>query len=375
VPKLKVTMFGLTTEGYRMAADLAEKAEVTIVDETLQMALELTPALLKKNPDLGELMSGEPLLSFRPLEKVLGGADVVFFTPKLRRPAEEALIEAGTKLREVAKYLAKGVTFANSLPTGPGGNSENIMLIEKQTGLKVGETLNYAYLPLKPGEARPTVASSTGLGEGRPLEGLGFGMTAQNVFSAELEYAAKVISEAIRSVTQIEMARRAREAHVSLQDAEELYVDSFARSIYDLRAIQAGEGTGESIAYLAGAAVKSLENYVRYVVDEARDVLKEKELKASRTKVTLLWNLDRYEMRADRIQMAEGIQVRLRDYVTDVGVVDSSRLAVSGEVLDPLKHNVVIACSQAAYDSLKKARGRRNIDATVVKATSSLKRE
>ncbi len=376
LPKIKVAMYGLTSEGYKLAAELVDRAQVTIIDETLQMAMELDPAFLRKNPDLQELMSAEPLLSFKPLEQVLGEAQVIFFTPKLRRPSEETLIEAGSKLRDLSRYLTKGVTLVNALPTGPGGNSENIVMVEKQTGLKVGTTLTYAYMPLKPRDPKPAVVSVAGSKEKQPLQSLGFAENSQNIFSAELEYASSVLEGAIRSVTEIELARRGREANVVLQNASELYIDEFAKNLYELKAIQASEETGESISYLAGATLKSFDNYVRYVVDETREVLKEKELKASRTKIGLLWTLDKYEMRGERLQVAESIQQRLRDYVTDVEVVPSSKLKGGSEALDPLKHNVVIACSKEDHEVLRQVRkGHRGLEVTLICATPSLRRE
>jgi hypothetical protein len=374
--KLKVVMYGLTSEGYRLAADLVDGAQVTIVDETLQMANDVDAAFVRKNPNLEELMSGEPLLGVKPVERVLGEAEVVFFTPRLRRPSEESLTEASAKLRELSKYLSSGVTLVNTLPTGPGGNSENMVLVEKQTGLKLGASLTYAYMPLKPRDPKPVVVSVAGGREKGPLETLGFVSSSQNVFSAELEYASMVLGTAVASVIEIELARKAREAKVSLQKGKEAYVDEIAKYLYDLKAIQAREEAGESISYLAGATLKSLDNFVRYIVDETREVLKEKELKASRTKISLLWTLDHYEMRADRIQMATGIQQRLRDYVTDVDIVSGSKSRGGAEALDPLKHNVVIVCSAEDHDFLKQAKkGLRNVETTVVLATPSLKRE
>ncbi len=367
-------MYGLTSEAYRLAAALVDRAQVTIVDETLQMAMDIDPAFMKKNPNLQEVMAEEPLLSFKPLEQVLGEAQVIFFTPKLRRPSDETLIEAGSKLRDLARYLSKGVTFVNSLPTGPGGNSDNILLTEKQTGLQVGSTLTYSYMPLRPGEPKPAVVSSAG--EKGPLQALGFTPNSQNVFSAELEYATNVMETAVTSVTEIEMARRAREAKVSLQRASDVYLDEFSKYLYELKAIQASEETGESIAYLAGATLKSFDNYVRYVVDETREVLKEKQLKASRTKISLFWNLDKYEMRGERLQVAESIQQRLRDYVTDVDVVSRGRGKGGAELLDPLKHNVVIVCSKDDWDLMKQAKKeQRSAETTVLLATPSLSRE
>jgi hypothetical protein len=376
LPKIKVAMYGLTSEAYKLAADLVDKAQVTIVDETLQMAMDLDALFLKKNPSLQEVMGEEPLLSFKPLGQVLGEAQVIFFTPKLRRPSEETLIEAGSKLRDLSRYLSEGVTLVNSLPTGPGGNSENIMLVEKQTGLQVGGSITYAYMPLRPRDPRPAVVSAAGLQEKNPLQALGFSQNTQNVFSAELEYASSVMQSAVASVTEIEMARRAREARVVMQRASEVYLDEFAKYLYELKAIQASEETGESISYLAGATLKSFDNYVRYVVDETREVLKEKQLKASRTKISLLWNLDRYEMRGERLQVAESIQQRLRDYVTDVDIVSRTRSGGGVELLDPLKHNVVIVCSKEDWDVMKQAKKeQRSVETTVLSATPSLKRE
>lgn len=369
-------MYGLTSEAYCLAGALADRAQVTIVDETLQMAMDIDPAFLKKNPDLQEVMAEEPLLSFKPLEQVLGDAQVIFFTPKLRRPSDETLIEAGSKLRDLSRYLSKGVVLVNSLPTGPGGNSDNIMLAEKQTGLQVGSTLTYSYMPLRPGDPKPAVVSTAPAVERGPLQALGFTPNSQNVFSAELEYASSVMETTVPSVTEIEMARRAREAKVSLQKKTNVYLDEFSKYLYELKAIQASEETGESIAYLAGAALKSFDNYVRYVVDETREVLKEKQLKASRTKISLLWKLDKYEMRGERLQMAESIQQRLRDYVTDVDIVSLPKGRGGVEVLDPLKHNVVIVCSKEDLEVMRAAKKeRRSAETTVISATPSLGKE
>jgi len=369
-------MYGLTSEGYRLAAGLVEKAQVTMVDETLQMATDVDAAFLKKNPSLEELMSGEPLLRFKPLERVLGDAQVVFFTPRLRRPSEESLAEAGTKLRDLSRYLSTGVTLVNTLPTGPGGNSENIVVVEKQTGLKVGSSLTYAYVPLRPRDPKPAVVSVAGAKEKLPLEALGFAPSSQNVFSAELEYASMILDAATEWEIEIELARKARESKVSMQKGREPYVDELAKYLYDLKAIQAREETGEAVSYLAGATLKSLENFVRYIVDETREVLKEKELKASRTKISLFWTLDHYEMRADRLQMSSGIQQRLRDYVTDVEIVSGSKTRGGAGALDPLKHNVMIVCSDEDYELMKQAKkSHRNLEATVLLATPSLKRE
>ena len=371
-------MFGLTTEAYRLAAELVDKATVAIVDETLQMALELDSKFLARNPDLNELMSSEPLMSFKPIENVLANSSVVFFTPKLRRPSEESLIEASTKLRELSRYLTSGTTLVNTLPTGPGGNAENIMIVEKQTGYRVGDSLSYAYIPLRAGAAEAKVVSFPATGKDEhPLELLGFRANVQNIFGAELSYVSSVLGSAMKMATEIELEKKARDAKIISPPSEkEDYFDDFALDIHELKAIQSSEEAGESITYLAGAALKSFESYVRYVVDETREMLKEMELKASRTKVIILWSLDKYEMRGDRLQMAENISQRLRDYVTDVEIVRGPRLASGSEVFDSQKHNLVIVCSKGDYDALKLSKkSRRSVELSILHATPGLRRE
>ncbi len=377
-PKLRVAMFGLTTEAYLLAAELVDKAAVAIVDETLQMALELDSKFLARNPDLNELMSGEPLMSFKPIENVLTSSSIVFFTPKLRRPSEESLIEASAKLRELSRYLAAGATLVNTLPTGPGGNAENIMILEKQTGYTVGESLGYAYIPLRAGSADSKIVSTRAAAkDDQPLESLGFKANVKDIYGAELSYVSSVLANAVKMAAEIELGKKARDANVVGPALEkEEYFDDFALDVHELKAIQSSEEAGESITYLAGAALKSLENYVRYVVDETREVLKEMELKASRTKVVVLWSLDRYEMRGDRSQMAESICQRLRDYVTDVEIVSGRRLMSGSEVFDSQKHNLAIVCSKGDYDALKSSKkSHRSVELSVLHATPDLRKE
>ncbi len=376
--KPKVAMFGLTTEAYLLAAKLVDRAQVAIVDETLQMALELDAKFLARNPDLNELMNGEPLMSFKPIENVLASSSVVFFTPKLRRQTEESLIEASAKLRELSRYLANGATLVNTLPTGPGGNAENIMIVEKQTGCKIGESLSYAYIPLRAGTAEAKIVSFTkSPGDERQLELLGFRPNVENIFGAELSYVSSVLADAVKMATEIELRKKARDAKVISPTVEkENYVDDFAIHIHELKAIQSSEEAGESITYLAGAALKSFDNYVRYVVDETREMLKEMALKASRTKVIILWSLDKYEMRGDRLQMAENVSQRLRDYVTDVEIVSGPRLASGSEVFDSQKHNLVIVCSKGDYDALKASKkSHRSVELSTIQATPGMQRE
>lgn len=380
MPKTKVAVYGLTSEGYSMASRLVERAPVTIIDETLQMAMELEQGMVKGHKTVQDLVGDEMLMGLKPVSQVLSEASAVVFAPKLRKVGDESVIEASSKLREVAKYVSGGSTVVNLLPTGVGGNADNVALLEKQTGMKVGERLNYAYSPVGPqpdgaawSATVAVVGSKAASKDFVQLEDLGFKANYEGIPALELEYISRVLSLCTSIAAEIELMHKSREMKVVTAPQPERYVDQLASLVYDLTAIQSSEDVGEPITYLAGAAVKSLENYERYVVEETRELLRELQLKASRTRVLVTWSADKYEMRADRLATAQSLTEKLRDYVTDVRQVDMK--ARSDELIDSYKHSVAIVCTPADFDwfrALKKSY--RGSEVTILRATTAIGR-
>jgi hypothetical protein len=371
--KTKVAVYGLTTEGYGIASRLVDRASVTIVDDTLQMAMELDPATVRANRTLQELVGGESLMGLKPVAQVLTEARLIFFAPKLRKTGDESMIEANGKLREVARHVVRGTTLVNDLPVGIGGNADNVSVIEKQTGLKLGESLNYGYCPLRPGEGPVVVSCFEKTKDSQAIEDLGIKTTYGDVTASELAYVSSVLKETTSIATEIELMRRAKVARPIAGRPAETYIDDLAAHVYDLTAIQASEDVGEPLTYLAGAAIKSLENHVRYTVEETRELLRELQLKASRTRVLVAWSIDRYEMRADRARTAENLVERLRDYVTDVKQAQIT--AQQEEVIDTYKHNVAVVCSLRDLEWMKGLRtGARASELSLLRATPALQR-
>jgi hypothetical protein len=361
----KVSVYGLTTEGFGLAKQLYERAEVYIIDETLQTGFRLDNEIAKGT--LEQIMSEEPLLEVIPIERAVSQSEVIFFTPRLRRFGEEVLVEEASKFRDLSKYISDGSAIVNCVPVGLGGNSENIQIIEKQSGLKIGEQIIYCYYPLGPGESRSDIFAST-TGNRQSVEELGFSSTSQNIFTAELEYVNELFESTLGIITAIELNRKAREAKLRIKQKQSPYIDQMVSKLYDLRAVQAKEEFSETIAYLAGSVVKNLENFSRYLVEAVRDALRERALKASKTKVILLWSFDKYEMRPDRLFSAEGIVQRLRDYVTDVSVISSSSLRTGLEGFDTLKSNIFVLCSKKDTEEFMSLQGRRVKDVLVLHA-------
>jgi hypothetical protein len=392
LPKPKVAVYGLTSEGYTIAGHLVDKVPVTIVDETLQMAMDIEQPMVRSHRTVQDLVGDEMLIGLKPVSQVLAEASIIFFAPKLKKVGDESVIEASAKLREVAKYASSGSTIVNLLPTGVGGNADNIALLEKQTGIKVGERLNYAYSPRGPVVPPPPDGSARAPADGvqaspvavfcskaaskefTSLEDLGFNTIYEGIPALELDYISRVLLLCSSMAAEVELMHKSHQLRAPPAASQgERYVDQLASLIFDLTAIQSSEDVGEPITYLAGAALKSLENYQRYMVEETRELLRELQLKASRTRVIVAWSADRYEVRADRLVTAQALTEKLRDYVTDVRQIDAR--SRSDDLIDSYKHSVAIVCTSSDFEwfkSLKKTF--RSSDITIVKATTAISR-
>ena len=60
--------------------------------------------------------------------------------------------------------------------------------------------------------------------------------------------------------------------------------------------------------YLINGSMKGLDGYIKRLIDETRLILKKNELKASRTKILLLWTLDQHEMKGEKIEKTPRIR-------------------------------------------------------------------
>jgi UDP-N-acetylmuramoylalanine-D-glutamate ligase len=62
-------VYGLTTEGYRIASTLAVRGhKVSLVDESARMAIMLKPEVARTYPSVSSLLEDEPLLALQPVD-------------------------------------------------------------------------------------------------------------------------------------------------------------------------------------------------------------------------------------------------------------------------------------------------------------------
>ena len=85
------------------------------------------------------------------------------------------------------------------------------------------------------------------------------------------------------------------------------------------------------------------------LIDETRMVLKKTELKASRTKILLLWSLDPHEMKGEKIEKLQELETRLKDYIGDVEAVSQPI-----DIFQNEKTTIVVVCSKHDFDYIMK---------------------
>ena len=75
----KVVVYGLSTEGYSLACQMALKgADVQIVDETTPSAISIKVEIAKTYPNVSSLKEDEPLLSMEPIDVAISKKHNIF---------------------------------------------------------------------------------------------------------------------------------------------------------------------------------------------------------------------------------------------------------------------------------------------------------
>jgi hypothetical protein len=358
---VKAVVYGLSTEGYAVASAIAVKGvSVSIVDEAQRMAFTLRPEIAKTYPNVNALMEDEPLLGLEPEDVAIKNSSYLFFAPRVRKTGQEVKSDISTKFKDAIKSLKKGASIIYNLPVGIGGNNENIALAEHVTGLTVGSDLNYYYMPVGPEEfENPLVGSFKAKSDsamGKFLHDYAQGkLRFVDLSASEFTHAIRVLSRYSSIASTFEMCKYISDpsAKQGLEQEEfrEIYVDDITNGLFDLRIIASSlEGAG-SLMYLVNGSIKSMEGYIKHLIDQIREVLKKNELKASRTRVAIVWTLDSNEMRGDKLDLLSTLESKLKDYIGDV----ERHQGGTFDLYHSDKTTITIACSKRDYEAITKS--------------------
>jgi len=351
----KIVIFGLSTQGYALASQIAIKGkDVHIIDESAASAILVNEDIVKTYPTVSSLKEDEPILSLVPTDVALSTAEYLFFAPRIRKTGQDIKTDINSKFKDTASKIKKGCSVVYNLPTGLGGNNENISLLEHVTGLTVGKKIYYYYYPL--GTKQPDHIGSFAGEKNKEF-------TA--VSSSELIHAMNILSRFSELSSSLEICRFANDkmskSDLISNNFSDTYLDNMINDLFDLRSLSTSFDGPTNLAALINICTKSIDGYIKRLIEQVRLILKKNELKASKTKILLSWSLDEHDMKGDKTEMLENIILKLRDYIGDVEAVEGDVDLFNSE-----KTTLVIACSKLDYEKLKK--NAKDDDRIIIKA-------
>lgn len=369
--KTRVAVFGHSTEGYAIASRMAAAgADVHIINESAYSAIQLTAEIAKTYPNVSLLEEDGPILSMVPLDVAISKSQYMFFAPRIRRTGQDVKTEIHSKFKDAIRPLKKNSAVVFALPTGFGGNNENISLLEHVTGLEAGKQVSYFYYPLEDGADPPRVIGSFNGAEDSELADLLAAGKKDRRFStiqaSEHLHAINVMSRFSSLCAVLEVCKYAQDEiardDVPSDDFQDTFIDGMVGGLYDLKALGTSLEGANTLMYLINGSIKGMDGYVNRLISEIRGALKRNELKASRTKISLSWTLDQYAMRGDKIEVLEILKSKLRDYIGDVEAYKDP----NSDLFHTEKTTIVVACSKADYEYITKTK--RDSEMIIVKA-------
>ncbi len=369
--RVKVVVYGLSTEGYAMACQMAIKgADVSIIDESAPSAISLKSEIAKTYPNVSSLKEDEPLLSMEPIDIATSKAKYLFFAPRIRKTGQDIKTEINSKFKDATSSLKKNSSIVYTLPVGFGGNNENISLLEHVTGFEIGKSILYYYFPLGDLKNTPNVIGSFNSKKDNELAELISSGKKEKKFvslsSSEHFHAIDTLSRFSRLCSILEVCKFAQDdvtkSDLSSDEFKNLYLDDMIKGLYDLKALGSSFEGANTLMYLINGSIKGIDGYIKRLIDEIRATLKKNDLKASRTKIALSWNLDQHEMRGDKIEILQNLILRLRDYIGDVESFNTPNF----DLFHSDKTTIVVACSKTDFERIEK--NKKDSDLLLIKA-------
>lgn len=337
---------------------MQHQSRVVIIDENSRLGISLTPKIVKEYPNIAFLMEEELLLNLEPFDKSISGAPIIFFVPRIRKTNYDVKNDIIPKFKEIIANLKKNTSIVFNIPLGIGGNTEIITLIEHLSGFTVGTDIFYYYNPLDKIESAETIIGSYQQISDTYFSGilnLIYKFDKQklkilSISSAELLYTINIVNRysnmtSINEITKINRIKEIR-SEISQNNIEPIYFDEIVNGLFDLRILSLSLTNSSALGYIINGTIRSIEGFAKSLVEEIRIQLKLREIKASRTKVTILWTIDNNEMRGDKTIMLESLKLKLRDYIAEV---DTQSIE---NYLPNTVTNIIIACSSEDYKKI-----------------------
>ena len=365
----KVVIYGLSTEGYSLACKIAlNGGDVQIIDESTPSAIAIKQDIAKSYPSVQALKDDEPLLAMTSIDAAISAAQVLIFAPKIRKTGQDIKIEINSKFKDAVSNIKKGCLVVNGLGTGFGGNSENISLLEHVTGLKLGKNVSYFYYPLSKDPIEKPYIGTSADKENEILKKLlvdDKNLNFLSLNSSEYFHAIDILKQFSSQTSILEVCKFAKnsatKSDLNSEKLGEIFLNDLIENLFDLRSLSSSFEGASSLTYLINGSMKGMDGYIKRLIDETRLILKKNELKASRTKILLLWTIDQHEMKGEKIEKLQELETKLKDYIGDV-----ESISQPVDIFQNDKTTIVVVCSKNDFDYISK--NNKNDEFIILKA-------
>ena len=366
---IKVVIYGLSTEGYSLACKIAlNGGDVQIIDESTPSAIAIKQDIAKSYPSVQALKDDEPLLAMTSIDAAISTAQVLIFAPKIRKTGQDIKIEINSKFKDAISNIKKGCLVVNGLGTGFGGNSENISLLEHVTGLKLGKNVSYFYYPLSKDPVEKPYIGTSDDKENEILKKLlvdDKNLNFLSLNSSEYFHAIDILKQFSNQTSILEICKFAKDSvtksDLNSEKLGEIFLNDLIENLFDLRSLSSSFEGASSLTYLINGSMKGMDGYIKRLIDETRLILKKNELKASRTKILLLWTIDQHEMKGEKIEKLQELETKLKDYISDV-----ESISQPVDIFQNDKTTIVVVCSKNDFDYISK--NNKNDEFIILKA-------
>ena len=376
-----VLIYGLSTEGYMIASSLVSNSIPTIIiDEKLHIATELTNDIIANYPTAKEFIEAESLFRIKPEKDAISKNKIIFFAPKIHN--DDNLNQIISNFSDLSKLIEKDSIIFSCVPIGYGKNNELIEILERNSGLDSQKDFVYCYVPLKP---RTINAISVGISRLDQIKIVNNHLKnsaikyskISEIYLSELKHLEYISSKYSTLISSSESMKYVKD-FVSRKNLESSlnnvkYIDDLSDELSDVKCFSSSLDSGEPFLYIMSGILKVIESYSRFFVTELKSFMKENQLKASRTEIYLSWDLDKFEIRGNKILLHDIILNKIADLVgnvTDLNDYLSSNQKRVVSLPSSEKNQLLIICSNQALQQVNNINAKKQDDIYLLHANT-----
>ncbi|MGQ9781294.1 MAG: hypothetical protein ACUVQ8_03425 [Nitrososphaeria archaeon] len=366
--KRRLTVYGLSAEGYNMALRFSEKGfDIMIIDERLNSAMMFHRRDFSRNRTVDEFFEEEALTGITSFQEAISNSEILLFCPKIRCDITEIQRQYERSLKEIAPILPKRSVLVFWAPLGQNGQSEVVKIIQEHVNLRDNE---YGIIFLPPFfDDKTNVAGTFGRIEGS-LEVFS-DVIGKQIYPSNIDEAEKVFFSKILEKFSYYTSQMITFSGAKAMTQDNLYYDDLYANYTDLNMIYNTTRRGTQLKSFSNTLIRMVDSYPKILLNYVKELTKECNVRPSRARIILLWSKSNYHVRQDVERSFSKLTSLLQDIFVDVQPLSLRELLRRKLIMTSTARNpsFIIACSKRDFEEVKGHVEGKNQAITVIKAT------